>query len=103
MIVYKASQKALKKNIYELNDRLVFVNETHAVHFIGNKMIQADVFHRKPDSHVVATDEKCPDELLVTQKEYTRILKYKISVPMKIKVDPNLIMTSTGLAYITKI
>ena len=86
--VYKASQKALKKKIYNEDDRLIFLFSAGcAMLYRGDKLIQSDVLHEKPDSHVIKTNEEPPTMLKVASREMRHIKNNNIPIPKTIILE----------------
>jgi hypothetical protein len=83
-IVYKATEKALKKNVFKPDDRFVFLSGTGAGSIAlwnGNKLVQSDVMYRKPDSHCTPTDELLPKSLVASKNEIQHIKDHNIALP----------------------
>lgn len=87
MIVYKPSAKAIKNKAFNQTDRVVFLGDGSAALYNGSRLIQSDVLYKKPDSHLVRTDEAVPSELVCSNHEKDHVVRNGIKLPFTLITD----------------
>ena len=58
MVIYKPTTKAIKKKALDENCRLILHDGIALLFNTDGRIEQCDLLYSKPDSHLVATDEK---------------------------------------------
>jgi hypothetical protein len=83
--VYKATPKAIMKNKLNKDQRLILMGDGTAILYNTNGVLeQSDLQYKKPDSHIVATDEILPWQLQVHPDEMKHIKDNNIKIPFKL-------------------
>lgn len=84
MTVYKLSAKGIKNNPFKLDNpetcRLILRDDNSAILYQNKKLIQSDLFYRKPDSYLKPTGEKIPRELYTDIYEMNHLLDHGLDM-----------------------
>jgi len=85
MTVYKLSSKGIRNNPFKVDHpeacRIILRGDNSSILYQDNKLIQSDLFYRKPDSYLTpAYDEEIPNELHCDIYELNHIMDHKMNM-----------------------